>query len=99
MSYQGTQCECGSPKRPRTEGCDRCQHIERVRLEGPSGKLYRALQREGEWMLATDIADMMDVDRSQASAALLRLATRGDIEQTWRKGVGMVYRATRRRAA
>jgi hypothetical protein len=98
MSYAGTYCECGSPKRPRTEACTSCTQREAIRHEGPSERLARILQREGEWMLATDVATMGDADRVQVSTTLVRLAQRGVVEQTWCKGVGMVYRAKRRAA-
>ncbi len=93
-----THCECGNLRQPRRPCCDRCQRIESERLEGPSERLARLLQREGEWMLATDIADMAGADRVCTSTTLLRLTQRGLIEQMWRKGVGMMYRAKRRAA-
>jgi hypothetical protein len=94
-------CECGNEKAHRRAiGCPSCLEIERQRkaAESVSGRIVTALHRMDDWASAADIMDATGVDRVCLSSRLCYLVKCGQVEQTWSKGMGMMYRPARRAA-
>jgi hypothetical protein len=86
-------CECGNPKSPRAQGCDRCNALDaqRASAESPTHIVIRALRWQGDWTASWSLWDAMDAESqtvvgSRISAALVSLIERGVVLKRKRNG-------------